>query len=206
MRVLPVGPRALLVELADEEAVLGLHAEIGRRRRAGWQESLTDVVPAACTVLLDGLDDPRGAAADLLSWPRSGGARLVLGRLVELPTVYDGADLDEVARCWGMTRREAVATHAGTAFHVAFCGFSPGFAYLAGLPHQLAVPRRPTPRPAVSAGTVALAGQHTGIYPRRSPGGWQLIGRTDVVLWDVDREPAALLPPGTRVRFVEVEA
>lgn len=205
MRALPVGRRALLVETSDQETALALYAEIERRRQTGWQKSLVDVIPAARTVMLDGLDDPAAVASELETWrPSSLGA--LTGPLAEVPTVYDGPDLDEVAQCWGMTRREAAATHIATAFYVAFCGFSPGFAYLAGLPSCLAVPRRPSPRPAVPGGAVALGGEHTSIYPRRSPGGWQLIGRTDVAVWDEDRDPAALLRPGTRVRFVEVEA
>lgn len=92
--------------------------------------------------------------------------------------------------------------HVGTEFTVAFCGFAPGFGYLTGLPSRYDVPRRATPRTAVPAGSVALAGPYTGVYPRSSPGGWQLIGTTDAVLWDHTRVPAALLAPGTRVRFV----
>jgi len=102
--------------------------------------------------------------------------------------------------------REVARVHAGTEFRVAFCGFAPGFGYLTGLPARCDVPRRPTPRTAVPAGSVALAGPYTGVYPRSSPGGWQLIGTTDLVLWDPARVPAALLSPGARVRFVPVGA
>ena len=123
--------------------------------------------------------------------------------MVELPTTYDGEDLDDVARRWGMTRAEAVATHTGTEFTVAFVGFSPGFAYCSGLPPGLAVPRLDRPRPKVPAGSVGLAGEYAGVYPSASPGGWRLLGRTDAALWDVTREEPALLTPGTRVRFVE---
>ncbi len=122
---------------------------------------------------------------------------------VEVPTTYDGADLDDVARLWGMTRAEAVATHTGTAFVVAFCGFAPGFAYCTGLPDDLAVPRLDRPRARVPAGSVGLAGEFTGVYPGESPGGWRLIGRTDLRLWDATRDEPALLAPGTRVRFTE---
>ncbi|MGH9102021.1 MAG: 5-oxoprolinase subunit B family protein, partial [Acidimicrobiales bacterium] len=181
-RFLPVGPRALLVELEDQQAVLGLYAEIQRRREAGWPGPLTDVVPAARTVLLDGLADPARVAADIRTWLPSP-APAPTGELVEIPATYDGADLEEVARSWDMTVKEAVATHLATAFYVAFCGFSPGFAYLAGLPEDLAVPRRASPRPSVPAGAVALAGEYTAVYPRSSPGGWQLVGRTEVILW-----------------------
>ena len=124
-------------------------------------------------------------------------------RLVELSTTYDGDDLDDVARRWDMTTDEAVATHTGTEFVVAFVGFAPGFAYCTGLPAELAVPRLDRPRPKVPAGSVGLAGEYTGVYPTASPGGWRLVGRTDAALWDADRDEPALLTPGTRVRFVE---
>ena len=101
-----------------------------------------------------------------------------------------------------MTRREAVSTHAALELEVAFCGFSPGFAYVSGLPPELAVPRLETPRPRVPAGAVGIAEAWTGIYPTASPGGWRLLGHTDVALWDVDRDPPALLSPGTRITIV----
>ncbi|GFJ90481.1 hypothetical protein Prum_041230 [Phytohabitans rumicis] len=97
---------------------------------------------------------------------------------------------------------EAVERLAGTELRVAFCGFAPGFAYLAGLPASWAVPRLASPRPRVPAGSVGLAGEYAGIYPTASPGGWRLVGRTDAVLFDVRRDPPALLAPGTRVRLV----
>jgi len=102
----------------------------------------------------------------------------------------------------GVTVEEAVRLHAGADYTVAFCGFSPGFAYLTGLPAELAVPRRPSPRPLVPAGAVGLAGSYCGVYPRPSPGGWQLIGRTELRVWDATRADPALLVPGTRVHFV----
>jgi KipI family sensor histidine kinase inhibitor len=101
-----------------------------------------------------------------------------------------------------MTRDEVVTTHTGTELVVAFCGFAPGFPYCTGLPERLAVPRLDAPRTRVPAGAVGLAGPFTGIYPTASPGGWRLIGHTDLVLWDTDRDPPATLVPGTRVRFV----
>jgi KipI family sensor histidine kinase inhibitor len=119
---------------------------------------------------------------------------------VEIPTVYDGEDLGLVAEHWSVSEDEVVARHLGTEFTVAFCGFVPGFGYLTGLPWS--VPRLPAPRPRVPAGSVALAGAYTGVYPSASPGGWLLIGRTSIRLFDVDADPPALLAPGTRVRFV----
>ena len=205
MRALPVGARALLVELDDRAAVEDLYAETQRRRVAGALPPCEEVVPGARTVLFDGLTDPVALARELTGWqvPRT---TTQTTALVEIPTVYDGADLAEVARCWDMTTREVVAIHTGLPHHVAFCGFIPGFAYLTGLPDELRVPRRSDPRPAVPRGAVALADRYTGVYPRSSPGGWQLIGRTEVSLWDPSREPAALLSPGAQVRFVEVAA
>ena len=157
-------------------------------------------MPAARTVLVGGLADPRAFAADVVRWDVP---PLVRGRgeAVELPVRFDGPDLAEVAELWGMARDEVAGMVTGTAFRVAFCGFAPGFGYLTGLPEPLQVPRRATPRTAVPAGAVALAGPYAGVYPRSSPGGWQLVGTTDVPLWDPDREPAALLSPGTEVRF-----
>lgn len=201
LRALPVGDRALLVELPGGGEAEALHAELLRRRAAGTLPPVREIVPAARTVLLDGVDDPPALARELAGWaipdldPRA-------ERSVEIPVRYDGPDLPDVAAVWGVCVEEAVRIHASTEFRVAFCGFAPGFGYLTGLPQRYTVPRRATPRTAVPAGSLALAGAYSGVYPRSSPGGWQLIGSTDVVLWDPAREPAALLSPGTRVRFV----
>jgi KipI family sensor histidine kinase inhibitor len=119
--------------------------------------------------------------------------------------VFDGPDLAEVADLTGRSAGAVVEALTSTEFTAAFVGFAPGFAYLTGLPPQLHVPRRPTPRTRVPAGAVGLAGPFAGAYPRASPGGWQLVGRTDAVLFDVDRNPPALLVPGARVRFRQVD-
>ncbi|WP_377323398.1 allophanate hydrolase subunit 1 [Pimelobacter simplex] len=123
-----------------------------------------------------------------------------------MAVVYDGPDLAEVAGQTGLSEAEVVAAHTATPWRVAFGGFAPGFAYLVGGDPRLRVPRRAEPRTTVPAGSVGLAGEFSGVYPRASPGGWQLIGRTDVVLWDLDREPPALLAAGATVRFVAVPA
>ncbi|WP_200300583.1 5-oxoprolinase subunit B family protein [Streptomyces adelaidensis] len=202
MRVLPVGDRALLIEVGTGEEAEALHAELLRRRATG-DLAVAEIVPAAGTVLLDGLDDPSLLTGRLASWevppvpPRA-------QDVVEIPVRYDGPDLADVAAHWGVDETEVARIHAAAEFRVAFCGFAPGFGYLTGLPRE--VPRRATPRTAVPAGSVALAGPYTGVYPRSSPGGWQLIGTTDIVLWDHTRVPAALLAPGTRVRFFPVAA
>ncbi|MFC0849529.1 5-oxoprolinase subunit PxpB [Streptomyces noboritoensis] len=201
MRTLPVGDRALLVELESGADAEALHAELLRRRAAGSLPPVREIVPAARTVLLDGLDDQAGLAALLPGWEVAP-PRADTGAVVEIPVRYDGPDLAEVASAWGVSPEAAVRIHRAVEFRVAFCGFAPGFGYLTGLPERYGVPRRATPRTSVPAGSVALAGPYTGVYPRSSPGGWQLVGSTDAVLWDPDREPAALLAPGTRVRFV----
>ncbi|MFE5894672.1 5-oxoprolinase subunit PxpB [Streptomyces sp. NPDC056468] len=202
MRALPVGDDALLVEVASGEEARALHAELLRRRAEG-SLSVREIVPAARTVLLDGLADPVRLASELTTSevPPAPPRRR---EVVELPVRYDGPDLADVAAHWGVSPTEVAHIHADTEFSVAFCGFAPGFGYLTGLPPRYDVPRRATPRTAVPAGAVALAGPYTGVYPRSSPGGWQLIGTTDTVLWDHTRVPAALLSPGTRVRFVPV--
>ncbi|MFE4311409.1 allophanate hydrolase subunit 1 [Streptomyces sp. NPDC056517] len=199
-RALRVGERALLVELAGGEETEAFHAELLRRRAAGALPGVREIVPAARTVLLDGVADPDRLAAELSGW-EVGPLPARVGGAIEIPVRYDGPDLAEVAALWGVSVEAAVRIHAAAEFRVAFCGFAPGFGYLTGLDERYGVPRRATPRTAVPAGSVALAGPYTGVYPRSSPGGWQLIGTTDVVLWDTGREPAALLTPGTRVRF-----
>lgn len=164
-----------------------------------------DLVPGATTVLVDGIDEPELLAAELPHWPMSEEPEAA-GECVEIPVCYDGPDLEAVAELWGVRAEEVADLHSAIEFEAAFCGFSPGFAYLEGLPERLRVPRLENPRTSVPAGSVAIAGPYTGVYPRSSPGGWRLIatmtnpGR----LWNEHREPAALLVPGTRVRFAAV--
>jgi KipI family sensor histidine kinase inhibitor len=195
LRLRPVGRTAALVEVGDAATALAL---------ATWARSAgvdaVEVVPAAETVLFDGVADPGALAAALEAW--SPAATSVTGELVEVPVTYDGPDLDFVAEAWGTDREGVVARHTGVEYVAEFCGFAPGFSYLAGLPADLAVPRLGSPRAKVPAGAVGLAGAWCGVYPTASPGGWRLLGRTDVTLWDETREQPALLPPGTRVTFV----
>jgi KipI family sensor histidine kinase inhibitor len=199
VRARVVGEHAVLVECADEATVPAAYA----RARAEAPDAV-DVVPAARTVLVDGVDDPVGLARRASTWRLAAGAPPE-GGLVEVPVRYDGQDLDAVAAHWGVSVEEAVRLHRDREYVVSFCGFAPGFAYCAGLPERLAVPRLGTPRTRVPAGSVAVAGTWTGVYPTVSPGGWRLLGSTVAELWRVDRDPPALLPPGTRVRFVEVD-
>jgi len=203
MKVLPVGEEALLAEVSSGEEAQAVHAELLRRSAAGTL-TVREIVPAARTVLLDGLEDPVRLAERLVSWdipPVPARTR----DAIRIPVRYDGPDLGDVAALWDVEPQEVARIHAAAEFRVAFCGFAPGFGYLTGLPARYDVPRRATPRTAVPAGSVALAGPYTGVYPRSSPGGWQLIGSTDSVLWDHARVPAALLTPGAVVRFVPVE-
>lgn len=200
MRALPVGEQALLLEVADPAELRALQAHVAALRATPELAEVTDVVPGACTLLLDGVRDPARTARRVQDWVLPQVADQC-GDTVELEVVYDGEDLPFVARTWGVSPIEAAALHAGLTYTVAFSGFAPGFAYMTGLPDELAVPRRDTPRARVPAGSLALAGPYTGVYPRPSPGGWQLIGHTDATLWDAAAQPPALLSPGTRVRI-----
>jgi KipI family sensor histidine kinase inhibitor len=197
MRILPSGDRALLVELDDLDQVLGYYAAL----TADPPADVVDVVPAARTVLVT-----TSGSLDVLSralravTPADG--RQAAGDLVEIPVVYDGEDLSDVARLLGCSAAEVVARHTSDEWTVAFCGFAPGFGYLTS-GGSWDIPRRESPRTKVPTGAVALAGEFSGVYPRESPGGWQLIGRTSVRIFDSAREPAALFHPGRRVRFVD---
>jgi KipI family sensor histidine kinase inhibitor len=133
-------------------------------------------------------------------------AEQAAGRLVEIPTVYDGEDLAAVAERVGLSPSAVVDLHASTEYEVFMLGFAPGFAYLGVVPEEIAVPRLSSPRARVPAGSVAIAERQTAVYPSATPGGWNLIGRTDVVMWDVNRTPPSLLAPGDRVRFIPIAA
>lgn len=189
------GPSGLLVEVDDPAAARAL---------AAWARdhgvAADEVVPAAATVLFDGVPDVAALVARLEGW--EAGDAPPPGDLVEVPVTYDGEDLAFVAQAWGVGVDDVVAEHAATEFVAEFCGFAPGFSYLAGLPDHRAVPRLTTPRARVPRGAVALAGRWCGVYPSSSPGGWRVLGTTDAVLWDERRDPPAVLAPGTRVRFV----
>jgi KipI family sensor histidine kinase inhibitor len=199
MRVRPVGAHALLLEVDDPPAWF---AELWRQRDAG-RFTAVEIVPGARTVLLDGLPDPTATAEVVRALTPPAADEADSGPVVEIPVEYDGEDLPAVAEIWGTDPRGVVDRLASTELRVAFCGFTPGWAYLAGLPDELAVPRLATPRARVPAGAVALADSYAGIYPTASPGGWRLVGRADVRLFDPDRDPPALLRPGTRVRLPE---
>jgi KipI family sensor histidine kinase inhibitor len=194
MELRAVGPRAVLAEVGDAATALALATWARGRVEA------EEVVPAAETVLFDGVADLASLGTALADWSPSDSAPV--GELVEIPVDYDGPDLAFVADAWGTDADGVVRRHTEVEYVAAFCGFAPGFAYLAGLPGDLAVPRLESPRSRVPAGSVGLAGSWCAAYPSATPGGWQLIGRTDAVLWDQSRPDPALLAPGTRVRFV----
>jgi KipI family sensor histidine kinase inhibitor len=205
--VLDYGDQALLLQFDSTAEVLAWTDALRDADLLG----VIDIVPASRTVLIK-LDRPRYQS---VTRQRLGKLRLapeslddslgtapITGRAdVVIDVAYDGADLEEVARLTGLNTDQVVAAHTGTPWRVGFGGFAPGFAYLVGGDQRLTVPRRSEPRTKVPAGSVALAGEFSGVYPRESPGGWQLIGHTDAVLFDVGRDKPALLTPGTWVEF-----
>ncbi|GAB5897764.1 5-oxoprolinase subunit B family protein [Mycolicibacterium mageritense] len=197
------GDQALLLEFDSTAEVLAWTETL----RAADLLGVVDIVPASRTVLIK-LAGPRYQAptrqrlGKLRVAPEAVPTEPAGGRVdVTIDVVYDGADLHEVAERTGLSPAQVVAAHTGTPWRVGFGGFAPGFAYLVGGDERLRVPRRAEPRTSVPAGAVALAGEFSGIYPRQSPGGWQLIGHTDAVMFDVEREKPALLTPGMWVQF-----
>ncbi|MFV8167356.1 5-oxoprolinase subunit B family protein [Mycobacterium sp. 134] len=196
------GDQALLLEFDSTADVLAWTATLTAAQLLG----VLDIVPASRTILIK-LADPRYQAptrqrvSKLQLQPGAAPVRPAGQVDVTIDVTYDGADLHEVATLTGLTPAQVIAAHTGTPWQVGFMGFAPGFAYLVGGDERLQVPRLAEPRTSVPAGAVALAGEFSGIYPRQSPGGWQLIGRTDAVLFDVHRDQPALLTPGTWVQF-----
>ncbi len=209
VRVLRCGDRAVLVEVDGPAQVVALSAAV----RAAPPAGVVEVVPAAQTLLLR-YDPARTSLDALTAAVTRAGTRLrdaaaattpvPPAAVVEVPVRYDGEDLAEVAELTGTDPEEVVRRHTAAEYTCAFCGFAPGFAYLTGLDPVLRVPRRASPRQAVPAGAVAVAGEFTAVYPRSSPGGWRILGATDLPVWDLDRSPPALIVPGARVRFVAV--
>jgi len=199
--VLDYGDQALLLQFESTADVLAWAAALREAALPG----VLDIVPASRTVLLK-LDGRRHQSAvrrrlrTLRVAPDMVAAAPPEEPMV-IDVVYDGADLAEVADRTGLTVAQVINAHTAIPWQVGFGGFAPGFAYLVGGDPRLAVPRRSEPRSSVPAGAVGLAGEFSGIYPRRSPGGWQLIGHTDLVLWDIDRPNPALLTPGMWVQF-----
>lgn len=205
MRLLPASASALLVELEDLSRMTALLSALQARPLDG----VRDLVPGARTLLIE--FDPqvltRAALVEALAViarspadPRAATS----GERIDIPVHYDGEDLGEVAALLGLSVEDVVRRHTGTDWRVAFTGFAPGFAYLTeGDPLLRQIPRRSSPRIRIPPGAVAVAGGFSGVYPKASPGGWQLLGQTFTPMWDLDRDPPALLQPGQRVRFVD---
>lgn len=215
-RFRPVRDGVLLADLpgVSEERANEACVALAERLRASRVRGLLDAVPGACSLLL--IFDPLRVCAERVRreaesanrrsletiWTSTTAARS--RRLLRLPVAYGGEDLDELARGAGLSREAFAARHCAAEYRVAFLGFAPGFAYLRGLPSELAAARLDRPRPRVPAGSVAIGGAYTGVYPASSPGGWRLIGRTTVRLFDPDGEPPTLWRAGDRVRFESV--
>jgi KipI family sensor histidine kinase inhibitor len=192
----PAGDRGALLDVPD-----GTAAAVARLI-ADEVAGVVDVVPGHRTVLVTWDVEPaRDTLLDLAS-QAVGSESQAPGRTIELPVTYDGADLDAVSSSTGLSVEDVVRAHCSADYMVAFLGFAPGFAYLVGGDERLHVPRRAEPRERVPAGSVAIAGPYSGVYPREGPGGWQLLGRTSIVLFDPAVRPPALLAAGDRVRFV----
>ena len=214
VRINHCGESAVLVDFDTLAAVAAYRALLERWPISGVRE----IVSGALTLLIRfypsmisesqlfaALMEPRGDGANTFSSKANQTATSALPALVTIPVWYDGADLEQVGALTGLGVAGVIREHTAQIWTSAFCGFSPGFSYLVGGSPTLAVPRRSTSRTAVPAGAVALAGEFSAVYPRRSPGGWQLIGRTDAVMWSLDRSIPALAPAGTRIQFIAIQ-
>ena len=202
IRFLPVNLTTLLVELNDLDETLALLAALQAVPLPGMKE----LVPAARTLMI-GFAPEETSAEEIAAGVAARDLVAPLAReatLVEVPVRYDGEDLEEVAAITGLSVDEVIRRHSAATYMVAFCGFAPGFGYLVGGDPALQVPRRKTPRTRIPAGSVALAGAFTGVYPQNSPGGWQIIGTTPVKMWDITRNPPAYFQPGYQVRFTDL--
>jgi KipI family sensor histidine kinase inhibitor len=206
MRFLPYGDFAVLVEVDENVDIVGLCES------AAGAAGVVEAVPAARTMLVE--FDPaltsierlksrlvQAAAQPTLAAATPAAPTAGRGPVVDIDVRYDGADLAQVAHEVSMSVEELIRRHTAPTYIVAFCGFAPGFAYLAGLDQALQVGRLAQPRTSVPAGSIGIAGEFAGVYPRSSPGGWRLLGRTRAKLWDSSRSAPALLVPGTAVRF-----
>jgi inhibitor of KinA len=221
MRFAPLGDRAVTVTLGDaiDEATRLLVRAVSAQLDAHPIRGIVDQVPAFVSVgvhydpaqiaTAGGISPYEAIVAELervLASVRP--EALPPARGVEIPVCYGGElgpDLAEVARYHGLTTDEVIRLHSAGDYVVHMVGFMPGFAYLGGLPEQLATPRRAVPRTAVPAGAVGIGGQQTGVYPLESPGGWNLIGRTPLAIFDIARSSPTLLETGDRVRFRAID-
>jgi KipI family sensor histidine kinase inhibitor len=226
MRIEPLGDSALIVRVVDDyardpEAALNAVLAALRTLQAAAIPGVTELAPAYATVGLffDVAEISRAAlGSDPSDWLKTRvesvlkvrsdeGEEDIEARQIEIPVCYDrefAPDLDDVARTTGLDSTEVIERHSSAAYRVACVGFIAGFPFLSGLPPELATPRRPVPRKQVPAGSVGIGGAQTGVYPRTSPGGWNLIGRTPTRLFDVQNRPPAILLAGDRVRFRKI--
>lgn len=207
MRFLPIGPRTLLAELDDLDQTLALFDAL----EADPVPGIAEIIPAARSLMIrtqPGVAADAALAGAVASRQPAPGTPPTMRptETVELPMTYDGEDLAEIADLMGLSEAEVIEAHQAVTWQVAFCGFAPGFAYMTGDDPRFDLPRRSSPRTRIPAGSVALAGRFCGVYPQTTPGGWQLLGRTEVPMWDLDRDPPALLRPGVRCRFVSRSA
>lgn len=219
-RLFPMGDQALIVEFGDRvDPALSAHiAAVAQRLRDSHPIGVFDIVPAYTTLALHydpaavgaGTSPYEALAETVGTWLKTQSVETSpAGRVIEIPVCYGGAfgeDLEALARSRGLSADEVIAIHSGSHYYVHMLGFVPGFAYLGGLDARLATPRRDTPRPRVPAGSVAIAGEQTAIYPLDTPGGWQIIGRTPLQLFKPDALPPSLLNAGDTVRFVPISA
>ena len=211
-----LGESALLIQLGEciEGEINAQAIALAEALRSARLPGVLDVAPAYASVCVHYAPAQAGVRERLLAaLPASpetpAPVPLPTKALVEIPVCYGdefGPDLDDVAQRAQLGLREVVARHTAAEYRVAMLGFAPGFPYLLGLAGALHTPRRASPRTRVPAGSIAIGGAQTGIYPRELPGGWNLIGRTPLQLFDVGRDPPALLAPGMRVRFRAIDA
>lgn len=207
-QILPAGDSAVLVEFGAGHA----SALFAHRLTADPPPTMADLVTTEHTVLVLGAPGTsrtvlRDAVADRLhQCSEQTGRSDPPSDEVTIGVHYDGADLDDVARITGLTRTDVIRAHTSITWTCSFIGFAPGFGYLTSPGNPFDLPRREQSRPRVPTGAVALAGRYSAVYPRTSPGGWQLIGTTEAPLWDLDASPPSLLRAGTRVRFADLDA
>ena len=214
MHYAPLGDHAVLITLGDgiSEAINRSVREASARIAAARIAGVTDIVPAFASVAVHYDPGPGRMQSEIVTELRMVLASqapwdLPAPRLVQIPVCYGGElgpDLEELAAAHDLTPSDVISLHSGAEYLVYMVGFMPGFAYLGGLPPELATPRRSSPRTNVPAGAVGIGGQQTGIYPLESPGGWNLIGRTPVAMFDIRREDPTLLASGDRVRFCQI--
>jgi KipI family sensor histidine kinase inhibitor len=207
LTIVPASDRSLLISFGEEISVETHRRVAGLTHALVGQRGILNLHPAYTTVLVD-FDPRRHTHAEVEGLVReraaSADARQVEGRLVEIPVRYDGPDLEDVARHTGLSAGEVVDRFAGAEYLVYFVGFATCFPYLGGMPPELATPRLAAPRKLVAAGSVAIGGAQAGVYPLPSPGGWRLIGRTEMRLFDPEGSPPGALRMGDRIRFVAV--